>query len=186
MVVRADPGRAREAERVARALAGDAAAYAELVLAHQPRLRRLLAARLADPHLAEDVAQEVWMLAHRRLATWRGHAGFGSWLRRIALREAARASERRRLERGRVRPIAWEVALELPAAGAGPARRLAAREEADALLAHLPAREREAFALCAAGWSQGEVAARLARPRGSVATWVRRARRRLARAVALS
>jgi RNA polymerase sigma-70 factor (ECF subfamily) len=50
-----------------------------------------------DQHLAEDLAQEVFLVAHRRLDDFRTGENFGAWLRGIArnlIRENRRASAR--------------------------------------------------------------------------------------------
>ena len=43
---------------------------------------------------AEEVAQEVFIRAHRGLASFRGDAQFGSWIYRIAFNQAVNLKER--------------------------------------------------------------------------------------------
>jgi len=71
---------------IARARAGDRAAFGALVCAHQSRVRLQLR-RLArgDDALADDLAQDTFVLAWRHLAGFRGDARFATWLHRIAL-----------------------------------------------------------------------------------------------------
>jgi RNA polymerase sigma factor (sigma-70 family) len=71
---------------VARALQQDGAgAFEQLVRRHQglvrAQLRRLVGDDLA---LADDLAQESFVLAWRKLAQFRGESRFGTWLYRIA------------------------------------------------------------------------------------------------------
>lgn len=64
---------------------GDAAAFAMLVGRHQRSVRACLVVRLQDPHEAEDLAQEVFVIAFRRLGEFDPERPLGPWLRRIAL-----------------------------------------------------------------------------------------------------
>lgn len=71
---------------VARALlAGDARAFEQLVRRHQgmvrAQLRRLLH---GDAARADDLAQETFLLAWRKLHQFRGESRFATWLYRIA------------------------------------------------------------------------------------------------------
>jgi RNA polymerase sigma-70 factor (ECF subfamily) len=71
---------------VARVLAGDdRRAFGELVHRHQSAIRTLLRRLCAgDAARADDLAQETFLRAHRRLSSWRGQARLGTWLHRIA------------------------------------------------------------------------------------------------------
>jgi len=64
---------------------GDAAVFGILVRRHQglvrAQLRRLLG---DDPAMADDLAQETFVLAWRKLDQFRGEARFATWLHRIA------------------------------------------------------------------------------------------------------
>src|SRR5215469_13443526 len=74
-----------EAKLIARAAAGDSAAFALLVRQHQSGLRGFLR-RLTrnDPSLADDIAQETFLEAWRKLVHFRGDGSFAGWLNRIA------------------------------------------------------------------------------------------------------
>jgi len=69
---------------VARARAGDRAAFGQLVGEHQAAVRGFLSRFVADADLADDLAQEVFVAAHRSLVGFRGEALFRSWLFGIA------------------------------------------------------------------------------------------------------
>lgn len=64
------------------------AAYGTLISRHQAWLVRYLVYLCRDQGTAEDLAQEVFIRAHRGLATYRGDASFRTWLRSIATRLA--------------------------------------------------------------------------------------------------
>ncbi|MDR3415386.1 MAG: sigma-70 family RNA polymerase sigma factor [Nevskia sp.] len=75
-----------DAALVARVLAGDDRhAFAELVRRHQGPTRALLRRLCKEDHaLADDLAQEAFLQAFRKLAQFRAEAAFGTWLYRIA------------------------------------------------------------------------------------------------------
>jgi RNA polymerase sigma-70 factor (ECF subfamily) len=78
---------------VRRALAGDSTAFEALVVRHQEQLYRFshrLTGRSAD---AEEVVQDTFLQAYRRLGSFRGEAKFSTWLYRIAM-NAARMQRR--------------------------------------------------------------------------------------------
>src|SRR4051812_49758141 len=76
---------------VARARAGDAAAYAALLRRHEPALARVCVRMLGDPVAAADVAQDAALVGWLQLDRLREPERFGAWLagigRMLALRE---------------------------------------------------------------------------------------------------
>ncbi len=72
-------------ELIAAALARDTAAFGELVTRYQNRLFGALTHMLGSAEDAKDVAQDAFVLAFQKLATFRGDAQFYSWLFRIAM-----------------------------------------------------------------------------------------------------
>ncbi|MGI5196532.1 RNA polymerase sigma factor [Streptomyces sp. CA-288835] len=74
-------------ELVDRAHAGDREAFATLYNDHYSTVYRFLFSRTRDRHLAEDLTQEVFVRALRRIDTFdrrRTGGGFGAWLSVIA------------------------------------------------------------------------------------------------------
>ena len=67
------------------AQAGDTAAFATLVELHYRSVRACLVARMRDPHEAEDLAQEVFVTAFRKLPEFDATRPLGPWLRGIAV-----------------------------------------------------------------------------------------------------
>ena len=129
---------------IPRVVAGDAGAFAALVARHQPTVYRWAVALCGDEDEAEDVAQEVFVRVHRRLATFRGDGPFDGWLYRITRRVLLRA------RRG-ARPVpradaaSPEVYLTDPGARVDRLRAVALIHE---IAATLPLRQREVFVLC--------------------------------------
>ena len=76
-----------DAELIARAVVGDDRhAYAELVRRHQSAVRACLRRLTAGNHaLADDLAQETFVLAWRNLKSFRQEARFSSWLYQITV-----------------------------------------------------------------------------------------------------
>ncbi|MBQ1096291.1 sigma-70 family RNA polymerase sigma factor [Streptomyces sp. b94] len=75
-----------DAELVARAVAGDREAFAALYNAHRDEVLRYLTRRTGNRHLAEDLTQDVFLRALRRIDTFipRNASSFVAWLMVIA------------------------------------------------------------------------------------------------------
>lgn len=75
-----------DTQLIARAIVGDDRhAFAELVRRHQSAVRTCLRKLTAGNHaLADDLAQETFVLAWRNLKSFRQEARFSTWLYRIA------------------------------------------------------------------------------------------------------
>lgn len=89
---------ADEVTVVALAIAGDDAAYGELVRRRQSQIRNLLRRLCRDPALADDLSQQTFLGAWRNLSSLRSPGAFGGWLRKLAvnvwLQHARRRSTR--------------------------------------------------------------------------------------------
>jgi RNA polymerase sigma-70 factor (ECF subfamily) len=77
-----------DVDLVARARQGDPAAFGELVDRHRAAVYRAALAALRSPADAEDAAQDAFLLAYRRLDSFRGDASFKTWLLTITWRQA--------------------------------------------------------------------------------------------------
>ncbi len=73
-----------DAELVAGALKGSQDAYRELVKRFERPVYSLIVRMVQDPAAAEDLAQEVFVKAFRRLSTYDPQWKFSSWLFKIA------------------------------------------------------------------------------------------------------
>ncbi|MBV8976053.1 MAG: RNA polymerase sigma factor [Alphaproteobacteria bacterium] len=162
----------QEGELARRAAAGDGAAFAALVRQHQSKLRGFLR-RLTrgDAALADDLAQETFLLAHRKLAQYRGEGSFSSWL--LGIGWSCFLMERRRRKEETVDTLSEGSDTSL-VQEAGP------RIDLERAMARLIPEERAALTLCyALGHSHGEAAAILALPLGTLKSHVGRGREKL-------
>ncbi len=82
---RAAVGAAAEAIVVGLAIAGDDAAYGELVRRRHGQIRGLLRRLCGNPALADDLAQQAFLQGWRRIRTLNAAGAFGGWLRKIAV-----------------------------------------------------------------------------------------------------
>src|SRR5512140_3142808 len=75
-----------DAQLIARVVVqDDRHAFSELVRRHQSLVRAMLRRLTAGNHaLADDLAQETFLLAYRNLRSFRQEAKFSTWLYRIA------------------------------------------------------------------------------------------------------
>lgn len=115
---------------MARACAGEGAAFARLLQAVTPPLRGLIRARGRGlpPDLHEDVLQEVLLAIHLRRGSWDAATPLRPWLYAVARHKIVDAFRRR----GRRIEVALEDVAEALAADPGPAP-MAARD-ADRML----------------------------------------------------
>lgn len=82
---RAALGAAAETALAGLAIAGDDAAYGELVRRRHSQLRDLLRRLCRNPALADDLSQQAFLQAWRRIRTLQAPGAFGPWLRKIAV-----------------------------------------------------------------------------------------------------
>lgn len=159
---------------VARALLGDEPrAFEQLVRRHQgmvrAQLRRLLR---GDAAAADDLAQETFLLAWRKLDQFRGEARFSTWLYRIAYACFLQARRKR----------SWaddddgEAAEHLPA----PAPALDLQVDVERAMQRLSSAERTVLLHCAQlGLSHDETSYVLAMPLGTVKSHAMRGKAKL-------
>lgn len=138
----ADPGSpTTDTEDVALAQAGDTRAFERLYRRHVVRIHSLCH-RMVGPQLAEDVVQDVFLRAWRKLELFEGRSSFGTWLYRLAINVclARRAKAGKRQDRFTHDEIAMERARS-------PRQRPEARMDLDRAMDRLPPRARQVFVL---------------------------------------
>ncbi len=77
-------GRDADLEEAERAAAGDTSAFERLYRRHAARVHSLCRRMAGDPDV-DDLCQEVFIRAWRKLDQFRGDAAFGTWLYRLAV-----------------------------------------------------------------------------------------------------
>jgi RNA polymerase sigma-70 factor (ECF subfamily) len=82
------PAAADEPALIARVIAGDSAAFHELIHPYERLVYVTIFAILKNETEAEDGAQETMISAYRHLKSFRGEAKFSTWLVTIAMNEA--------------------------------------------------------------------------------------------------
>jgi RNA polymerase sigma-70 factor (ECF subfamily) len=78
----------REATLIARCVAGEESACADLVAAHQRTVFNLAFHLLGDRDEALDLSQEVFLRVFRTLARFRGQSALRTWIYRIVVNQA--------------------------------------------------------------------------------------------------
>ena len=171
-----------DAGELARAAAGEPAAFRALVERYQHLVFGCTYTVLGNRADAEDAAQDAFMRLHRSLRGYRGEAQFTTWLFRLAVSAAVDHRRRRR------RRFLAETTDAVPEVLAGPEVPADVREEARRLLeamAELPPAKRTPLALREVyGYEYGEIAALLGRPLGTVKSAVHRGRQALRESLA--
>jgi len=81
---------------IADCLAGDSAAFGDLVVRHQDRLYNTVYRLVNDSEDARDVVQEAFLHAYQSLNSFKGDARFFTWLYRIAVNAAISLRRKRR------------------------------------------------------------------------------------------
>jgi RNA polymerase sigma-70 factor, ECF subfamily len=167
------------------------ACYEDLYREHYPRVARLCDLLLADPHEAQDVAQEVFVKLLQALQTETRAMAWEPWLTRVtvnACRDRRRSGWWKwwRAPRHTSEADVSSV-LEHPSAGPTPEEAALSREVCGRiwqLFRELPARQQEVFALrYLEGWSTDAVAEALGLSVGSVKQHLFRAVHRLRAAI---
>ena len=145
-----------DTEAVARVRSGETGAFRLLVERHTAAVHRLAYRMTGNAHDAEDVVQETFLRAFKRLDHFEARAQFSSWLHRIGANCAydllrSRARERsRRFEPAGGDDDVEPIELVVPSKAPGPERLMAGAElraRVDAAMERMSALERAAFTL---------------------------------------
>jgi RNA polymerase sigma-70 factor, ECF subfamily len=146
------------------AQAGSASAIEALFRAHWSPAYRAAFLVVHDAAAAEDIAQEAFLAAIRRLDTFDRRRPFGPWLHRIVVNRAIDWVRARQLraEAELGEPLATESSAELSDETIAALSLLGPEQRAVVVLRHL------------LGYSPGEIAELLNLPRGTVNSRLRR------------
>lgn len=163
--------------------ARDTRAFGELVKRHQGIVRNMLARMTGNRALADDLAQDAFIRAFEKIASFTGEGSFRGWLCRIAYREFLMSRRKRQ---------AAERALARIKAGDDGSQPVTVDwERGDAVdidraLKLLTEPERTCVVLCyACGMSHSEAAEATGMPLGTVKSHVFRGRDKMRTAMAV-
>lgn len=149
----------------------DDAGFEELVRAHERLVFGLARGVLGDFAEAQDVAQDVFLRAYRKLEGLRDRQKFRAWVARMSIRLAL--NRRRGLHRAHLRDAEW---LRATPPAIAPASDLALRQAIDRLSHKL----RSVLLICAVEGMDAAEAARILRvPEGTVRSRLHLARKQL-------
>jgi RNA polymerase sigma-70 factor (ECF subfamily) len=166
---------------VERAKSGDRTAWESLICRYQRLIYETVRARVRSDSDAEEVCQEVFLQAFRKLYQLEVPEAFGSWLRRIAERLAINHLNRRPSECS-FSETQLERHRDIRAEPVGEAMRREAQQRVLRGLSDLRTIDREALvAFYLEGKSLGEISHELAVPLGTVKRRLHVARKRLAK-----
>ena len=110
-------------ELAGRIRAGDSSAFEALYRQHATRLYNL-ASRMSGPRgEADDLLQDIFLLAYRKIGSFRGESTLGTWLYRLAMNHCLDALRNRQTRMGHQTdslddPDAPQVASPVPVVGA--------------------------------------------------------------------
>ena len=175
---------ANDAELVHRIRGGDESAFRELVNRYGDSLYGLACSVLGNAADADEVLQETFLGAFRRLGAFEGRSSVKTWLVRILLNHASKLRRSRRVRRAGSLP---EQLGPNDNDGGGPqttspAAIVESRLDLNAMLAVLSPDHREVIVLRELQqMSYDEIAAALRIPRGTVESRLHRARQELKR-----
>jgi RNA polymerase sigma-70 factor (ECF subfamily) len=160
-------------ELVCQVRAGDREAYGQLVIRYERSLRAVIAHIVSDIHVAEDLAQDVFLKAFKKLNQLHNPSRFGTWLYKIARNEAL-IWIRRKPKITEI-PISEDMPLEQK-----NGRLSEASEQLLKAVMTLPSQEQRVVLLrYFEGHRVGDIATMIGRPRGTVTKQLSRAHIRL-------
>ena len=89
--------REEDVQLIQRTLSGDDTAFGILLRRHQKSVHALVWRKIGDFHTAEDITQDTFLQAYKKLSTLKNHNQFAGWLYVIADRLCIDWSRKRRL-----------------------------------------------------------------------------------------
>ena len=172
--------RTADLELAERCRHGDAAAFEELYRTHAGRLYSLVFRMAGSAQDAEDLLQEVFLNAHRKLGSFRGDSSLGTWLYRLAVNHCLDFLRGRHTKMSRATNSLDDEAAEEPAAVMPAVPTAVSRIDLERAIARLPAGCRAAFVLHdVEGFEHNEVARMLGVSEGTSKSQVHKARSKL-------
>ncbi len=171
--------RSADLDLVSRIRAGDGPAFEQLYNLHSARLYNLASRMMGVHGDADDLLQDIFLLAYRKLGSFRGESSLGTWLYRLAMNHCLDVLRNRQTRMGQQtdsldEPDAAPVAARVPIGGA------VSRIDLERAIATLPPACRAAFLLHdVEGFGHQEVGRMLGISEGTSKSQVHKARMRI-------
>ena len=166
-------------ELVGRIRSGDGSAFEALYRQHATRLYNLASRMMGRHGEADDLLQDIFLLAYRKLGSFRGESSLGTWLYRLAMNHCLDVLRNRQTRMGQQtdsldEPDAPPVASPVPLVGS------VSRIDLERAIDALPPACRAAFLLHdVEGFGHQEVGAMLGISEGTSKSQVHKARMRI-------
>lgn len=159
---------------------GELGAFEEIYRAHSVKLFGLIRRMVGNQTDAEDLLQEVFLSAHRKLDGFRGDSALGTWLYRLATNHCLDYLRSRAAKAGQLTETIDDEPPLGDASSRAIAERTVARMDLERAIAQLPEGCRAAFLLHdVEGLEHQEVAAALGIAEGTSKSQVHKARLKL-------
>ena len=172
--------KAADLDLVRRCKQGDPRAFEELYRAHSARLYSLLLRMVGAAEDAEDLLQDVFLQAHRKLDSFRGESSLGTWLYRLAVNQCLDYLRGRQSKMTRITESFEDEAVQEPTSPAPAIPAAISRVDLERAIARLPEGCRLAFVLHdVEGFAHHEVAGLLGISEGTSKSQVHKARLKL-------
>jgi RNA polymerase sigma-70 factor (ECF subfamily) len=173
-------GRAEDMALVERCRRGDLAAFEDLYRAHAGKLFSVACRMLGNASDAEDLLQEIFLSAHRKLDGFRGESALGTWLYRLATNHCLDYLRSRAARTNQLTDTLDDEPRLYEASSRGLAEQTVAKMDLERAMARLPEGCRAAFVLHdVQGLEHREVAEALGIAEGTSKSQVHKARLRL-------
>jgi RNA polymerase sigma-70 factor (ECF subfamily) len=171
--------RSADLDLAGRIRAGDGAAFEALYRQHATRLYNL-ASRMTGPvGDPEDLLQDIFLLAYRKLGSFRGESSLGTWLYRLAMNHCLDVLRSRQARMG-YQTDSLDEPDAAPVAAPGPGLGAVSRIDLERAIEALPPACRAAFLLHdVEGFGHTEVGAILGVSEGTSKSQVHKARLRI-------
>lgn len=175
------PAQSPESDLVARCRNGDLGAFEELYRRHAGRLFSLACRMVGNTADAEDLLQEIFLLAHRKLDGFKGESALGTWLYRLGMNVCLDHLRSRSSRMVRATDsFDADAGPVIPATRADAAELVVDRVDLERAIGQLPEGCRAAFLLHdVEGFEHHEVATILGIAEGTSKSQVHKARLRL-------
>jgi RNA polymerase sigma-70 factor (ECF subfamily) len=172
--------RSADLELAKRCRNGDAAAFEELYRQHAARLYNMAFRMAGSAHEAEDLLQEVFLHAYRKLGSFRGDSSLGTWLYRLGMNQCLDYLRGRQAKMKQATDSLDDEGAAEPAAPMSPTPIAVNRLDLERAIGRLPQGCRAAFLLHdVEGFEHNEVAKILGVSEGTSKSQVHKARMKL-------